>query len=88
LRLLDDRASPIAKDHLEFIVLRAEGDQFQVIFSDGTGPVIQQSQTPNGSLIAAFAEDQFKATSWLTLNAGLRPDPFFRRTHRKCTSRA
>ncbi len=54
-----------------------QDDQFfQVIFSDGTGPVIQQSQTPNGSLIAAFAEDQFKATSWLTLNAGLRQTHF------------
>ncbi len=54
-----------------------QDDQFfQVIFSDGTGPVIQQSQTPNGSLIAAFAEDQFKARSWLTLNAGLRQTHF------------
>src|SRR5258708_2737119 len=54
-----------------------QDDQFfQVIFNDGSGPVIQQSQTPNGSLIAAFAEDQFKATSWLTLNAGIRQTHF------------
>src|SRR5713101_7148789 len=49
---------------------------FHVVFTDGSGTVIQQSQTPNGSLIAAFAEDQFKATSWLTLNAGLRQTHF------------
>ena len=49
---------------------------FHVVFTDGSGPVIQQSQTPNGSLIAAFAEDQFKATSWLTFNAGLRQTHF------------
>src|SRR5258708_14361917 len=49
---------------------------FHVVFTDGSGPVIQQSQTPNGSLIAAFAEDQFKATSWLTLNAGIRQTHF------------
>src|SRR5467141_2853795 len=49
---------------------------FHVVFNDGSGPVIRQSQTPNGSLIAAFAEDQFKATSWLTLNAGIRQPHF------------
>src|SRR6266852_5427157 len=54
-----------------------QDDQFfQVIFNDGSGPVIHQSQNPTGSLIAAFAEDQFKATSWLTLNAGLRQTHF------------
>ena len=30
----------------------------------------------NGSLVAAYAEDQLKATSWLTLNAGLRQTHF------------
>jgi outer membrane cobalamin receptor len=29
-----------------------------------------------GSLVAVYAEDQFKATSWLTLNAGLRQTHF------------
>jgi outer membrane receptor protein involved in Fe transport len=31
---------------------------------------------PDGSLIAVYAEDQLKATSWLTLNAGLRQTHF------------
>jgi outer membrane receptor protein involved in Fe transport len=31
---------------------------------------------PDGSLIAVYAEDQFKATSWLTLNTGLRQTHF------------
>jgi len=31
---------------------------------------------PDGSLIAIYAEDQFKPTSWLTLNAGLRQTHF------------
>ena len=54
-----------------------QDDQFfQLVFNDGSGNVIQQSQTPNGSLIAAFAEDQFKATSWLTLNVGIRQTHF------------
>ncbi|PYT88840.1 MAG: TonB-dependent receptor [Acidobacteria bacterium] len=32
--------------------------------------------TSTGSLIAAYVEDQLKATSWLTLNAGLRQTHF------------
>jgi outer membrane receptor protein involved in Fe transport len=31
---------------------------------------------PDGSLVAVYAEDQLKATSWLTLNAGLRQTHF------------
>ena len=32
--------------------------------------------TPNGALIAVYAEDQLKATSWLTLNGGFRQTHF------------
>jgi len=55
-----------------------QDDQFfHVIYNDGSGTVIPSlAQTPNGSLIAAFVEDQFKPTSWLTLNAGLRQTHF------------
>jgi outer membrane receptor protein involved in Fe transport len=31
---------------------------------------------PNGNLIAAYAEDQFKITSWLSVNAGVRQTHF------------
>ena len=34
------------------------------------------TENPDGSLIAVYAEDQFKVTSWLTLNAGLRQTHF------------
>jgi outer membrane cobalamin receptor len=55
-----------------------QDDQFfRVIYNDGSGIVIPPlAQTPTGSLIAAFIEDQFKPTSWLTLNAGLRQTHF------------
>jgi outer membrane cobalamin receptor len=55
-----------------------QDDQFfHVIYNDGSGTVIQPlSQSPTGSLIAAFLEDQFKPASWLTLNAGLRQTHF------------
>jgi outer membrane receptor protein involved in Fe transport len=55
-----------------------QDDQFfHVVYNDGSGRVIPPlPQSPSGSLIAAFMEDQFKPTSWLTLNAGLRQTHF------------
>jgi outer membrane cobalamin receptor len=55
-----------------------QDDQFfHVIYNDMSGTVIPAlAQNPNGSLIAAFIEDQFKPASWLTLNAGLRQTHF------------
>jgi len=55
-----------------------QDDQFfHVIYNDTSGTVIPPlAQTPAGSLIAAFVEDQFKVTSWLTLNGGLRQTHF------------
>ncbi len=35
-----------------------------------------ESHSPNGSLAAVYAEEQFKATSWLALSAGLRQTHF------------
>src|SRR5882762_591039 len=49
---------------------------FHVVYSDGSGTVSPLSQNPDGSLIAVYAEDQFKVTSWLTLNGGLRQTHF------------
>ncbi len=49
---------------------------FYLVYNDGSGTVSPLSQNPDGSLIAAFAEDQFKATSWLTLNGGVRQTHF------------
>jgi outer membrane cobalamin receptor len=39
--------------------------------NDGSA-ALTQSQTPNGNLEVAFAEDQYAATDWLTLNGGVR----------------
>jgi hypothetical protein len=54
-----------------------DGQFFHVVYNDGSGLIIPPlSQSPTGSLIATFVEDQFKATSWLTLNGGLRETHF------------
>jgi len=49
---------------------------FHVVYNDGSGTVSPLSQNPDGSLIAVYAEDQLKVTSWLTLNGGLRQTHF------------
>ena len=51
---------------------------FGVIFNDQSAPNLSppDRENPDGSLTAVYAEDQFRATSWLTLNAGLRQTHF------------
>lgn len=53
---------------------------FGLIFNDPTDPSFgnnfRDRQSVTGSLIAGFVEDQFRATSWLTLNAGVRQTHF------------
>jgi len=52
---------------------------FGLIFNDNSGSTNLDPpdvEKPVGSLIAVYAEDQVKATSWLTLNAGVRQTHF------------
>ena len=48
-------------------------DEFvNLIANDGSGNSVAQSAVSSGQLETVFAEDQYKATSWLTLIGGLR----------------
>src|SRR6202043_2296889 len=51
---------------------------FGLIFNDNSAPNLDPPdvEKPVGSLVAVYAEDQLKAPSWLTLNAGLRQTHF------------
>ena len=51
---------------------------FGLIFNDGSQPNLSPPdvENPDGSLVSVYAEDQFRATSWLTLNAGVRQTHF------------
>ena len=40
------------------------------------GPTLSEIDNPSGAQVAVYAEDQLKATSWLTLNAGVRQTHF------------
>jgi hypothetical protein len=48
---------------------------FGLMSNDPTSPSFgtnfRDAQSATGSLVAAFVEDEFRATSWLTLNAGV-----------------
>jgi outer membrane receptor protein involved in Fe transport len=62
-------------------VFEQQNDElFGVIFNDPTDPSFGQNfrdaHSVTGSLIAAFVEDEFRVTSWLTLNAGVRQTHF------------
>jgi hypothetical protein len=51
-------------------------DYFRLVNSDDpTHPIIDKTKT-GGGLAAIFLEDQFKVTSWLTVNVGIRQSHF------------
>ena len=45
---------------------------FSLLFNDGSGSNFEERESPLGSMESLFFDDKFKATSWLTLMAGLR----------------
>jgi len=50
---------------------------FSLIYNDGSSPSLNPVQvSPSGGTAAIYAEEQFLATSWLTLDAGLRQTHF------------
>lgn len=53
-----------------------DDDLFALKVQSGTGNIPPTSDNVSGSLIALFAEDQYKLSSWLMLNAGLRQTHF------------
>lgn len=49
---------------------------FRILANDGSGDSAQERNRTSGDLEAYFVEDQYKATSWLTLTAGMRVTRF------------
>jgi outer membrane receptor protein involved in Fe transport len=49
-----------------------DNSYFSINANDGSGDFFSQRVQPTGNLEALFVEDQFKASSWLTLSGGLR----------------
>ncbi len=60
-----------------FYGFHQQDDQvFALTFGDGSNPNFASRERPTGNLVAVFAQDKFRATSWLTLTAGLRQTRF------------
>ena len=59
---------------------------FSVVANDGSGNQFRQRNLSNGDLEAAFVEDQYRANSWLTLNAGVRLTRFSGEIHETAAS--
>jgi len=56
-----------------FQVFGARDNQlFGIVTSDGSNPPLSQREKVWGNVEALFLEDQFKLTSWLTINGGVR----------------
>jgi TonB dependent receptor/Carboxypeptidase regulatory-like domain/TonB-dependent Receptor Plug Domain len=53
-----------------------DSETFNVLFNDGSNPPIDQRLNPSGSLVAAYIEDTYKATNWLTFAGGVRQTHF------------
>jgi outer membrane receptor for ferrienterochelin and colicin len=49
---------------------------FDVLFNDGSNLPVNQALNLSGGLVAAYVEDTFKATNWLTVMAGMRQTHF------------
>ena len=54
-----------------------DSETFNVLFNDGSNaPPIDQRLNPSGELVAAYIEDTYKATNWLTFAGGVRQTHF------------
>ncbi len=55
-----------------------DSQRFGLIYNDNSAPNLDPPdvESPAGSLIAPYIEDQLKVTSWLALNAGIRQTHF------------
>ena len=53
-----------------------DSENFDVLFNDGSNAPIAQTLKPSGFLTAAYLEDTYKATDWLSFQGGLRQTHF------------
>ena len=49
---------------------------FDVLFNNGGNPAVAQSLSLSGSMAAAYFQDTYKVTQWLTLSGGVRQTHF------------
>jgi TonB dependent receptor-like, beta-barrel/Carboxypeptidase regulatory-like domain/TonB-dependent Receptor Plug Domain len=68
-----------SRNHLDaglFGFFQQDQADFNLAFTDGSSPTLQELQNPTGGLISAWVQDTFEATQWLNLSAGVRQSHF------------
>ena len=68
-----------SRNHLDVGVYGfAQQDQadFDLVTRDGSSPPLMQRENPTGSLVAAWVQDTYSPTHWLSLSLGLRQTHF------------
>jgi hypothetical protein len=65
---------------------QADDERFGVVFNDGSGSDFSDRQTPGGTLIAVFAQDDLHVANWLTVTGGVRQTHFSGRVTENATS--
>jgi hypothetical protein len=58
---------------------------FGVVFNDGSNAPVSESLALSGNLVAAWVQDSYRATGWLTLSAGVRQTHFEGLIHENAT---
>jgi outer membrane receptor for ferrienterochelin and colicin len=53
-----------------------DSESFDVLFNDGSNAPISQTLKPSGSLVAAYLQDTYRATDWLSFAVGVRQTHF------------
>jgi hypothetical protein len=55
---------------------QSDDQYFNILFNDGSNPAVTDAFHPSGNLAAAYVQDSFRVSSWLTLSGGLRQTHF------------
>jgi hypothetical protein len=53
-----------------------DNQYFNVVFNDGSSAPVTQSLPLSGNVVAAWVQDSYRVTGWLTLSAGVRQTHF------------
>ncbi len=68
-----------SRNHLDVGVFgfdQQDQANFNLAFTDGSSPTLQELESPTGGLFTAWVQDTFEATHWLNLSAGVRESYF------------
>jgi hypothetical protein len=75
----EDLRMSVSRNHIDvgvFGFAQQDDEFFRLLFNDGSASPLAEAMQPSGALAAAFLQDTFQATHWLSLSAGVRQTHF------------